>query len=162
MRVTMDNGVTITLTEEQLQEIAKQTQVENTCEMWKPTDGENAWFTDFGGNTLNSATWRSALDKKIIAMGNVFKTEQEAKDHAELQRATYRLKREIYRLNKGDCGFKQDDDNYVIYMTKGILKFDCYQSIISTHSWLHLRKKEGVESLLRTHEQDLRTYFNAK
>jgi len=71
---------TITFLEQQIEKLKE---IRNSNEVWKPSDGESYFLIekDF---SVRYDRWSSHdVDKQLMDVGNLFKTEQEAEKYAE-------------------------------------------------------------------------------
>ena len=61
--------------------------------LWKPKDGERYWYINTGGGGLTTVWDGDIADKSRYALGNVFKTEEEAEFRAEQLKVEAELRR---------------------------------------------------------------------
>lgn len=66
---------------------------EKENEPWKPKDGEEYWFIYHSGAVLSISWHGEPVDEKRYAIGNVFKTEEEAEFRAEQLKVEAELRR---------------------------------------------------------------------
>ena len=98
MKVTIE-GVEITLTEDQKKQICEALKPK---EFWEPKDGEKGYFVTSHGEIAVADIWSLKNDKKLIAQGRVFQTEEEATLFSKREAARYKLKKRIWELNDGE------------------------------------------------------------
>lgn len=127
--------------------------------VWKPTIGEKYWFILGASSNVSFNLWDyTKTHEKRLSIGNVFKTEEEARFEIE------RLK-VINELKQFSCEFKAGSDNYYIYL-------DCENDDLS-YAYRITRFQQGEiffesvymlkEAIEKVGEQRLKKYlFNVK
>ncbi|MEA3280218.1 MAG: hypothetical protein U9Q38_06435 [Thermodesulfobacteriota bacterium] len=157
------NGVSITLTDEQLAEIQSHLPTEEIGEpFWEPQDGETAWCLNLGNaSPMQSNNWLASTpcNRNIINSGEVFKSEREAKHALELKYAKQRLKKEIYRLN-GNCFPKWDwtdvqDCRCLVSLYPDRLDVNIVNRSKFAPNWMYLKTEELAKQLIESHRDDL-------
>ena len=81
--------------------------VEKNNEPWKPKDGKQYWYINNSDGYMVTAWHGDAVDKSRYAIGNVFKTEEEA----EFRVGQLKVEAELRRFARP---FDRDEENWVI------------------------------------------------
>lgn len=78
MKITLDNGRTVEISQESYEALANAVQEKK----WKPEDGEKCWGVTSGGN-VDLFEWKDddEYDKFRLASGNCFPTKEKAEMH---------------------------------------------------------------------------------
>ena len=80
---------------------------EKENEVWKPKDGEWYWYINNSGGGLTTVWHGDIVGKSRYALGNVFKTEEEAEFRAE----QLKVEAELKRFSRP---FIADKDNFIL------------------------------------------------
>ena len=80
---------------------------EKEDEVWKPKDGEWYWFISHSGEGLTTVWHGDIVDQSRYALGNVFKTEEEA----EFRTKQIKVEAELRRFSRP---FKSGSENYTL------------------------------------------------
>ena len=86
----------------ELSEEIERLKAEKENEPWKPKDGEEYWFIYHSGAILSISWYGEPVDQKRYAIGNVFKSEEEAEFRAEQLKVEAELRR-FARPFKNNC-----------------------------------------------------------
>ena len=93
------NGVSITLTQEQLEQIAKQTAKKPA--VFKPKIGETYWYITMIGEVSDDKWDECSVDEFRLSAGLIYRTKEEAEKAKDIQFAKTRLKNAIAEANEG-------------------------------------------------------------
>lgn len=152
------NGVTITLTQEQLEQIAEQTTKKPV--VFSPKADEIYWCVDLDGSIMEYHWNDCRTGKNILAYGNIYKTKEEAEKAKDIQFAKVRLRNAIAEANQG---WKPDWNNgnlakfyfvfdkteeqpYVGYIFAGKTRPD----------WMYMESYDIAENILKQYEDDIK------
>lgn len=152
------NGITITLTQEQLEQIVKQTA--NKSIIFVPKADENYWCIYTDGDIMYSAWKNGNADKKLLSIGNIYKTKEEAEKARDIQLAKVRVRNAIAEANgnwipdwndkqlaKFYFSFNKAEDSIKIgYTFEGKIHPD----------WMYISCLNGAESILAKHLDDIK------
>ena len=144
--------------EQELNELKKQAK---SCKpkYWKPKGFEDAWYIH-GGKVRFDSEQISAIDKETIAIGDVFKTREEAEKELKLRLATQRLKEAIWEANGGEfIGFVPDVLNTTINAHNNILQVDSYTYAQNNQDWIYIKDQKTAENVLEENRKDFEVYY---
>lgn len=123
---------------------------------WKPKIGEKYLYINDYGN-VGRETWDDDdVDNRLMAMGLVYRTEEECEKASERRLAEVRLRR--------TSDFKPDFENgkggWIVFYdheceTLAIFKIGCYDS----GEPVHYATREEAEKSIEENEQDWKIYF---
>lgn len=135
---------------------------EPTVNYWQPKDNERHWFVNVYGLVRSNCTTDTGLLEK--GHHRVFKTEEEAYKYADYVRAEEALKKEIATLNEGWVPDWENRDQFKYSFSLNtktqIIQIEC-NSIYKFHnSFMYLKSRKLVESLISTHIKELITYLS--
>jgi len=144
--------------EQELNELKKQAK---NCKpkYWRPKGFENVWYLH-GGKIRFDSDQISAIDKETIAIGDVFKTREEAKKELELRLATQRLKKAIWEANGGEfIEFIPDVFNIIINIYNNDLQVDSYSYTQIAQNWMYIKDEKIAEKVLKENCRDFEIYY---
>jgi hypothetical protein len=97
--LTLENGTTIKVTDEQLQELIELQPKEVKSSIgWTPEIGENYYYIRFDDVACHKFLYTNHNnDKRIISAGNIYKTESEAQRVLDKQKALRRIHEYMYK-----------------------------------------------------------------
>jgi MoaA/NifB/PqqE/SkfB family radical SAM enzyme len=143
-------GVSITLTEEQLKSIKLEL---NKSKFWEATDGKEAYWIEPDGDVLSSSLWNHANDTFRINQGSVFQTEELAEQERDLRFAKQRLKKAIFELDPYS-GWKGGVKQFCIVLFNGGLMNDYAIDTKAQPFWMYLSSRELAKQALAENEAD--------
>ena len=145
--------------EQELNELKKQAK---NCKptYWKPKNYEKFWFIDGMFIYKEMFHEHSNICGGKIAVGNFFRTKEEAEKELELILATQRLKEAIWEANGGEfIEFVPDTFNIIINVYNNDLQVDCYSSTQIAQNWMYIKDKETAEKVLEENRRDFEIYY---
>ena len=91
---------------------------EKKNEVWEPKDGEEYWFIYHTGAELSTSWHSDAVDEKRYKIGNVFKTEEEARFRVEQLKVEAELRRfgRKFVPNSRNYCLRYDHESKVMYI----------------------------------------------
>lgn len=129
---------------------------------WQPKGSENHWYVNvYGLVKLNYTT-----DPELSEKGHhrVFKTEEEANKYADYVKAEEALKKEIATLNKGWVPNWQNQEqskySFSLSTKLQVVQIECNSVCKFHNSFMYLKSRKLVESLISTHRKELITYLS--
>ena len=129
---------------------------------WQPKHGQEHWYVNIYGNIQKNFT----ADPGLLEKGHyrVFKTEEEANKYADYVKAEEALKKEIATLNEGwvpDWENREQTKYSFSLITKNErIPIECNSCCKFNNSFMYLKSRKLVESLISTHRNELITYLS--
>ena len=122
---------------------------------WYPELGSQAFLLKCNGDVVPAVVNDLGPDLKIFNQGNLFETEEEAIDEANLRKATQVLKEAIAEANDGESG-----KYFVGVNSEGNL--DTYGSGAGAKiqpSWYYIKDQKTLATLVNQYESEFKTYL---
>ena len=126
---------------------------EKENELWKPKDGDKYWYINTSGWGLTTVWHGDIADESRYALGNVFKTIEEADFRAE----QLKVEAELRRFSRP---FDEDELNYIIYIHRHMNKIniDDYSNIQCGN--IHFASEEIAQKAIDTvGEERIKKYY---
>lgn len=126
--------------------------------VWVPEEG--GWYYVPSSGGVSERVWyHDSFDKYSLSMGNVFKTEREAEDHARATKLIETIRRERFRLQGNWWSDKLT--TYTICWDQFAACVDTDYAVGSVSSdvlgcW---KDYDVLKSVIKRHEPELRWYF---
>ena len=135
---------------------------------WEPKDGELAWYIDVDNSITESRNWskvpsweKSPSAYRLIEVGNMFKTKEEADKYINFKKVEHRLRKAVWKLNGGPAPeFKYQIGNFTICTNGIFLDIDTWYNLQINPDWLWFKSIELAEELAETHKEDLLIYLH--
>ena len=112
-------------------------------EVWKPKDGDTYYYVTSGGTATKTFYTNSDFDNQAYSIGNCYKTEQEALNHAAHLKAKKKLQDELAVMNAEANGGVEFDKNlaeYWLHWNGEALDNDgCFASEFPLHVRIHAK-----------------------
>jgi len=137
-------------------------QDDNFIEKEFPQIRDKYWFVWSDGDCCFDEWEDNGIHLDRLFLGNVFRTEKEAKQHAKELKAEITLKREIKKIN-GNW-----KPNWLDYTNKYYIRIkhenktyeSAYETTTSSMSqWLYLKDKKSAQYIINNFKDELATYF---
>ena len=126
---------------------------------WKPKNGEKSWYI-YGGILQSDNSWASKAYKRFIAIGDIFKTREEAERELELRLATQRLKEAIWEANGGAfIWFNENSKNFSIEVHQNTLLVTEARLVQVHQNWMYVKDEETAEIVLEENRRDFEIYY---
>jgi hypothetical protein len=154
---------TITISDETYERLKDELEPKERS-LWLPKNKEDIYYyVDY--RSIYAAAWDGGdVDKNRFALGNIFKTEEEAKAHSKYLQALYEVKKWIAE----NCeAFEPDwsDMNqikYSIYSSNNRLNPDYSYDNKRLFILPYLKSEEECEALIKAQEDNLKILFGVK
>ncbi|MGX7077454.1 hypothetical protein [Globicatella sanguinis] len=106
----------------ELSEEIERLKAEKEKEVWKPKCGDKYWTISHNGYVVQARWMGDEAEDDIYAIGNVFKTEEEAEFRVE----QLKVEAELRRFSRP---FKNDSENYTLryWQDEDILEIICFE-----------------------------------
>ena len=152
------NGVSITLTQDQLEQIAQQTAKKST--IYIPEIDQKYWCIDLNGFIIEYCWVGNKFDKAVLDYGNVYKTREEAEKARDIQLAKVRLRNAIAEANGNWIPDWNDEQ-----LTKFYFSFNKAEDSIKIGytfegkihpDWMYISCLNAAESILAKHSDDIK------
>ena len=138
---------------------------EESYGQWVPDIGQDYWDVNVLGS-IRKWYWKNdELDLQALALGNIFKTEEEAQSHLEYLKANTKVINRIKELNEGWVPvFEQYASNYCIYYDHLNHKFKCQSSVLtqSCNYQYYLKSEEVAKKLIEELPNELKIVLGIK
>ncbi len=126
---------------------------------WKPKNGDEYFYiSDYGD--VYSDIWRgNPIDNERLALGIIYRTEEEIEKAKERELAEARLR----RTSNFKPDFKNGNGGWVVMYDhfERVLAIECYSFCDSGEPVRYETEEEALKSI-RENEQDWLTYFNVE
>lgn len=123
---------------------------------WAPKKGQTFWYIDEEGDIYDAPWTDWQPNRKMLAIGNVFKTQEEAEAHGDWLKAVAEI--------KGSSNFVPDWNNFD--QEKWSVAYDHVDNDLETRNFYSAialyRTKEEARRAIEDHKQAYLTYFGVK
>lgn len=124
-----------------------------------PELGEEYWFVDFAGDVGYAVNNLDNIDAKIFENQEVFRTTEEAEEHAKKQRFLLQMKRDFLD-NSDDIDWEyKGQTKWSIGYDHDIDKIDIDGMWKTQFNDFHTTNKEWLEEYIEKHEEDIKKYY---
>ncbi len=162
--LTLENGTTIKVTDEQLQELMKSQKTESSIG-WTPEIGEMYTYL-VKGNLIRTITNNNVpFDRELFEIGNCYKTETEAQRVLDKKKALRRIHEYMYKndlVYVPDWNVSNDDYKYQIegwFHTEDRPTLCQYFCLNNSKGNLVFRTEQDRQKVLDNCKEDLEIYL---
>ena len=125
---------------------------------WKPEEGEK-YYCSCSDGCIEGETWNNSIvDKNRYAMGNCFKTKEEAEFATEKLKVTTELKRFALEHNEGEIDWSDGKPKWLIYSNRNHVGFK-YVNLLKENNIYFTSEKITQAAIKEIGEERLKKYY---
>lgn len=126
--------------------------------VWKPEENETYYYSYSDGN-IEEATWDNLnVDKNRYAIGNCFKTKEEAEFALERQKVITELKRFALEHNEKEIDWSDGKPKWLIYSNRNHVGFK-YVNLLKENNIYFTSEKITQAAIKEIGEERLKKYY---
>ena len=138
---------------ETLKRELEQLKAEKENEVWRPNFGEKFWFLTLNGRVQSDCWMDGGYQSDLYAIGNVFKTDEEAKFRGE----QLKVEAELRRFARP---FVANEDNYSIVFKHGLNTIRTWHGTTWQHDNIYFPSEEIAQKAIDTvGEERIKKYY---
>ena len=156
----------ITEAQAKIDKMVAETEAKKSYMPWVPERGDTYWVVSAYGSIVDSNWSRQMWSSAALAVGNVFKTKQKAKDHVTFLKADTKIVNRIKELNEGWVAdfTNRVTPKYSFYWSAQYCIFETTFTCDAQHKdkKYYLKDRKLVETLIRELHTELMVVFGVK